>query len=176
MCKRKHKVTYDSSQGTGFVVHKADGTCCVFMLSTKGLLFSDVKGNTAHVLINTVDKNKSKYTGKQYSDAHKARLIQDIISRPSMMDYIKYVENDLIPNCPITKDDIVHAEDSVHAEDILGPNLGNLKGKTTQRTPKMLVLNTLDYLPNVMLKEHGDITIAIDVMYINKIPFMMTTS
>ena len=64
----------------------------------------------------------------------------------------------------------------MHAEDILGPNLGNLKGKTTQRTPKMLVLNTLDYLPNVMLKEHGDITIAIDVMYINKIPFMMTTS
>jgi len=27
-----------------------------------------------------------------------------------------------------------------------------------------------------MLDEHGDVTIAIDIMYINEIPFMMTTS
>jgi len=49
------------------------------MPSSKGLFFSDVKGDVAHVLINTVDKNKNKYTVKQYSDAPKARLIQDII-------------------------------------------------------------------------------------------------
>jgi len=41
--QKKHKVTYDSSQGTGFVVHKADGTCHVFMPSIKRLHFSDVK-------------------------------------------------------------------------------------------------------------------------------------
>jgi len=29
--QEKHKVTYDSSQGAGFVVHKADGTCRLFM-------------------------------------------------------------------------------------------------------------------------------------------------
>ena len=27
-----------------------------------------------------------------------------------------------------------------------------------------------------MLDEHGDVTIAIDIMYINEIPFMLTTS
>jgi len=46
---------------------------------SKGLFIFDVKGNVAHVLINTVDKNKNKYTVKQYSDAHKSRLLQDII-------------------------------------------------------------------------------------------------
>jgi len=84
---QKNKVTYDSSQGTGFVVHKADGTCCVVLMPyTKELFFFDVKADISHVLINTVDINKYKYTVKQYSDAHKARQIQEIIGRPSDVD------------------------------------------------------------------------------------------
>jgi len=63
---------------TALMVHKEDSTCWVFMPSSKGLFFSDVKGNVTHVLINTVDKNKNKYTVRQYSDAHKSRSIQDI--------------------------------------------------------------------------------------------------
>ena len=51
-------MTYDSTQGNGHVVHKADGKNHVFMPSNKGLFYSDVKNNIAHVLINTVDKNK----------------------------------------------------------------------------------------------------------------------
>jgi len=31
-------------------------------------------------------------------------------------------------------------------------------------------------LPNGLLEEHGDVTMEIDMMYINKIPFMMTVS
>ena len=53
--KKKHKVMYDSSMNTGLVVHKADGNNRVFMPSKKGLYFSDVKNDTAHVMINTVD-------------------------------------------------------------------------------------------------------------------------
>jgi len=48
--------------------------------------------------------------------------------------------------------------------------------KAMRRTPKWVVLNTLDNLPNRMLKEHGDVNFTIDIMYINKIPFMMITS
>jgi len=47
------------------MVHKVDGTCHVFTPSSKGLLFfSHVKGDIAHVLITTVDKNQNKYTVK----------------------------------------------------------------------------------------------------------------
>jgi len=35
------------------------------MPPTRGLFFSDVKGDIAHVLSITVDKNKSKYTVNQ---------------------------------------------------------------------------------------------------------------
>jgi hypothetical protein len=100
--EKKQKVTYDSSKNTGFVVHKADSNIRVFMPSKKGLYFSDVKNDTAHVMINTVDSIKNKYTVKEYANAHKAHSIQDIIGRPSTKDYIKYVEKGLIPNCPIT--------------------------------------------------------------------------
>jgi len=47
------------------------------MPSNEGLFYFDVKNNVAHVLINTVDQNKNKYMVKQYSNAHKARSIQD---------------------------------------------------------------------------------------------------
>jgi len=67
--EKKHKVTYDSSMKTGFVLHKADGNNHVFIPSKKGLYFSDVKNDTAHVMINTVDSIKNKYTVKEYADA-----------------------------------------------------------------------------------------------------------
>ena len=63
---------------------------------------------------------------KNYSDAKKARVIQNIIGHPSTDDYIDYLQKNLIPNCSITKGDILRAED------ILGPNSGSLKGKTTK--------------------------------------------
>ena len=107
----------------GFVVNKSDGTNHIFKPSKKGLFFSDVKCENAHVLVHTVDSIKNKYRVKEYSDACKARSIQDIIGRPNTKDYIRYVENNMLPNCPITKADIINSEE------ILGPNLGSLKGK-----------------------------------------------
>jgi len=31
-------------------------------------------------------------------------------------------------------------------------------------------------LPSDILEKHGDVTLAVDIMYINKIPFVITTS
>ena len=76
-------LSYNSSVKPGFIVHIADGTNRVFTPSKKGLLFSDVKIDTAHVLFKTIDSIKSKYTYKQYTDSHKAQLIQNTIGQPS---------------------------------------------------------------------------------------------
>jgi hypothetical protein len=95
-------------------------------------------------------------------------------SKTLLAEYFRlheYIENYLIPNCPITKEDII-----MRAEDILGPNLGSLKGKMTLRTPERITLNTLGNMPNGMLRKHGDVTIAVNIMYINDIPLMMTMS
>ena len=78
---------------------------------------------------------------KEYSDAHKAWSIQDIIGLPSTKDYIRYVENNMLPNCPITQADILQAEE------ILGLNLGSLKGKTTRKTTPHVIMNACNELP-----------------------------
>ena len=80
------------------------------------------------------------------------------------------MENNMLPNCPITKADIIHTEE------ILGPNLGSLKAKTTRTKPSKVIINTYNELPAGILDKHGNVTLAVDTMYIKGIPFVMTTS
>jgi hypothetical protein len=110
------------------------------------------------VLINTVDSIKNKYTVKEYSNACKARSIQDMIGRPSTKDFINYVEGNMLLNCPINKSDILRAEE------ILGPNLGSLKGKTTRKTPSRVHIQALDDLPDNLLQQHKNVTLTVDIM------------
>ena len=74
-----------------------------------------------------------------------------------------------LKDCPITRQDIMAATD------ILGPNLGSLKGKTVHR-PNPHVKTRTAGVPMEILSIHHDIMLAIDIMFINKIPFLVTTS
>jgi len=85
---------------TGFKVHKEDGSTHVFKPSKKGLCW-DVESDV--VLVNTVDSINSRYTVKEHSDACKAQSIQDIIGWPMTKDFIRYLEGNMLPNCPTTK-------------------------------------------------------------------------
>ena len=68
----------------------------------------------------------------------------------------------MIPNCNITKQDIQRAEESV-------------KGKTT-RYPTQHVIVTWTQVSDQILEKLQEVTLAIDIMAIDKIPFMITTS
>lgn len=74
-----------------------------------------------------------------------------------------------LKNCPITKSDIVATEKN------FGANLGNLKEKTVQTMPKHVISN-VDPVPTDILAMHSDITLCINIMFINKIPFFITLS
>ena len=160
---------YDSTLNQDFLVHMVDGTTQVFRSSRKGLFFSDVINDMGHSYINTLDSNKSQYTIKYCSDAVHTCSLQDIIGWPSTSDYRKHIETGMIPNCPITKAVILHVED------IFGANIGSLQGKKTRK--KTSPINTvMEELTTGMLEPHGNVTLEVDVMYINEFPFVMTVS
>ena len=74
-----------------------------------------------------------------------------------------------LKGCPLTKADIQAAED------IYGPNLGALKGKTVDR-PNPHIPAGVDHVPTAIMDIHHSVTLAIDVMFINKVAFLITTS
>ena len=75
----------------------------------------------------------------------------------------------MIPNCPVSKADILRAED------IFGANIGSLQGKTVRKKSKAIV-TTIHELPIEIAERHGIVTLEADIMYINGIPFVVTTS
>ena len=94
--QKKYKVTYNSSANSGCIVHKTDSNNCVFMSLKIRLIFSDIIGDTAHVLVNTGEKNRSKYMVKQYSQTNNVCLIQNIIGHPSTEEYINHVQKNVM--------------------------------------------------------------------------------
>ena len=72
-------------------------------------------------------------------------------------------------DCPVKRSDIAAAED------IFGPNLGALKGKTVWRPNPHVAMGT-DGVPPDIMKAHRSIILAMDIMLINKIAFFVTIS
>lgn len=58
---------------------------------------------------------------------------------------------------------------------MLGTNLGALKGKTVWR-PNPNVKTGIDPVPPEVLKRHPDVELAIDIVRVNKTPFIITLS
>jgi hypothetical protein len=63
------------------------------------------------------------------------------------------VESNNLPNCPINQ------QDRITTEDILGPVLGSLKGKTTQTSPEHVHTGNMN-IPISIMSRYQKITIA----------------
>jgi len=125
--------------------------------------------NEAAVLVSTVAENKSKYSHEDYLRAETARKVQQLIGRPSTRELIAYVENGSLPNCPVNREDILRAES------IFGPDLGSLQGKTVRkRSPKVGEIRQT--LPPSILSQYKNVTLYVDVAFVNKIPFLISLS
>ena len=123
------------------------------------------------MLITTVEENKSKLSAYDFNKAKLAWSIQRRIRRPKTQDFIKYVRDNLIPNCPITAQDVRNR----NAEFIWGPDLGSLKGKTVRKHSPAIRAESYT-IPLSIMQQYGHITLSTDIMKVNGIPFFMTIS
>jgi hypothetical protein len=93
-----------------------------------------------------------------------------LVGRPELKDFIRYIETNALTNCPITK------QDAINAHAILGCGIGSIKGKTTCRQLKGTLLSVANKIPKSIMEHYWDITLCIDIMFVNKIPFFMSIS
>ena len=129
-------MTFDSDINNQFIVHRNDGMQRIFQQSSQGLYFLDtsltpqpITGNNGTVLVTTIAHNANNISNTDYAQAVLARKIQKIIGRPTTRTFIHIIENNLLPNCP------VNCRDVLRAEQVFGPDIGSLKGKTVRRQP-----------------------------------------
>lgn len=139
-----------------------------FHQSKVGLYYYDTE-HQDFSLLNTVSENKSFYTPRQRRQADEARRVYVMIGRPSMKDYENIVRLNLIPDCPVTIEDIRTANK------IYGAEIAALKGKTTRNTSPQVRTDQV-HVPPEIKEIHQLVTIAIDLMFVNKIPFFVTIS
>ena len=167
-----YRVSYDSAVSDEFLIEVSSDTTLHFTPTAKGLYaYSGCRGSpsTAWAFVTTVTDKRDLYTKRAYQDAVTARQAQNIMMFPGVRQLYKIADQNLLRNSPITRADIRAAED------IFGPNLGALKGKTPARR-STVVSGGRDGVPPDILDRHRDLVVSMDIFFINKIPFLLTTS
>jgi hypothetical protein len=119
--------------------------------------------------ITTVKKQMELYTKHEYKAAVHTCRVQNIMMHPGVWEYMNIVDRNLVQNMPVTRDDIRATED------IFGPNLSSLKGKMVNR-PSVPLTRRINGLPMEIKEKNQFVTLAMDVMFVNKIPFLHTIS
>ena len=164
------RITMDTEADNAMLLHKDDGMTMKFAPTGKGLYYHNLgtEDSALWTFITTVASKADKYTHRALQRARTARRFQNIIMRPGARQLMDVAVTHL-KGYPLTKADIQAAED------IYGPNLGALKGKTVD-CPNPHVPAGVDHVPTSIMEVHHSVTLAIDVMFINKVAFLITTS
>jgi hypothetical protein len=93
-----------------------------------------------------------------------------MVATPSMRDFNALVHLNMIPDCPITTENIKHADT------LFGPDLATIRGKTVQRKLTHVVTDYVDILRALVDVNKQVVTLAADVMFVNLVPFLVSVS
>jgi hypothetical protein len=75
-----------------------------------------------------------------------------------------------IINCGVTRQEILNAEH------IFGPDTGSLKGKIVRKVSYQVQSGNLAPIPATIMAHYRKVVLCLDVMKVNKMPFIVTTS
>ena len=120
-------------------------------------------------LLNMVEENKKLYTHKQCKRALKARQLLHSLGVPTIKNMKFIIQNNMIKDCPITEEDLKIAC-NIYGKDVL-----TLKGKSTRSRPTPVVTDYVA-IPKKLLQIHQYVHLFMDIMYVNGMAFLTSTS
>ena len=92
-----------------------------------------------------------------------------LLGFPSESDFDNMVRLNMIVNCPVTFSDVKNVKL------IFGPDITSLKGKSVRRKPASAVTDYVE-IPRETLESCKELEVSMEVMFINKIPFLVNIS
>ncbi len=132
--------------------------------------YIDLKQNIKGLcIITTIRNNYKGYTKKEIAQANEARRAMAKIGHPTEKEFTGMIHHKTITNCPITDQDISNANA------IFGPNLPGIRGKTTQTKHEAVKMDYVE-IPKTLIQRNKFIYLAVDVLYVDRVPFLVTTS
>ena len=119
--------------------------------------------------INTVNSNLIRFNQKQVKEAKAARKLQHV-GGLSLTSLLRMIDSGSLINSPVTRE-AVH-----NTIKMWGPSVPSMKGKTTRSSPDSVDINVehITIIPPYILENHANIVICVDVMKVNKVPFLVT--
>ena len=121
-------------------------------------------------LVSTVCNNEKNFTNREIRAAKLALDLYNKIGRPSQKVFVHALENNIIRDSPVSP------ADAKRAFSIYGKDVASIKGKTKRAGPNHIENPKLISIPDHIFKWHRDVTLCIDIFYVNKIPFLHTIS
>ena len=90
-----------------------------------------------------------------------------MLGHPTDHDFLGMVRGGMISNCPVTTNAVKNAHQ------IFGPDLARIRGRMVRRPPESV---TTDYvqIPQAILERHQLVTLAVDIMFVNGVPFLVS--
>jgi hypothetical protein len=172
---KKFRVTMDSSKEKALLVYFPDKI--VKFKQMKGGLYAmnprDPENfgsiSSQSHLIQTLEENLKYLSPRQLKRAYKARELYDAMGTPTVEDLKSMIRMNLIRNTKVTTKDVSLAIKA------FGPDVENIKGKTTRRRPTPISKNIIE-IPDELLDVQRDVVLSMDGMVVNSLKFLTTIS
>jgi len=173
-------VTYDSRCfGGSFIIHTDQGSI-IFKNNSKDIPYLDLRKLEAKVMLSIVQTVMlfvqmvrgdmfEGYIQLEVEEARAACKAQAMLSHRTDRDFLGMVHSGMIPNCPVSPTAVLKANC------IFGPDLAGVRGQTMRR-PLESVTTYHVQIPRALLEWHQRVTLAVDFMFVNGVPFLVSVS
>ena len=94
---------------------------------------------------------------------------QAMLGHPTNRDFLGMVRFGMITNYPMSPTAVINTNC------LFGPDLAGVREQTVRRPLESVTMNHVQ-IPRALLEQHQRVTLAVDIMFVNGVPFLVSVS